>query len=63
MAERRDTNTLAKFIVDQAIGEKPIKKKLPAHSQRGTARAKSLTPERRRAIARKAADARWEESR
>lgn len=55
-----DINTLAKSIVDQAIGEKPSKKQNPRASKRGTARAEALTPERRKAIAKKAAAARWQ---
>lgn len=54
-----DANTLAKSIVDQAIGEKPIKKPNPRASIRGTARAEALAPTERKAIARKAAAARW----
>jgi len=55
-----DANTLAKSIVDQAIGEKPQKKVQPATAKRGHARAAALTPERRKAIASKAAQKRWE---
>ena len=55
-----DINTLAKSIVDQATGEKPIKKKLPDAAKRGYARKAALTPERRKEIAEKAAEARWE---
>jgi hypothetical protein len=54
-----DINTLAKSIVDQATGEKPIKKKQPATANRGHARAAALTPEKRKAIAAKGASARW----
>ena len=54
-----DANTLAKSIVDQAIGEKPMKKKQPATAKRGLARAASLTPDRRKQIAEKAAKIRW----
>lgn len=54
-----DINTLAKSIVDQATGEKPIKKIQPATAKRGTARAAVLTPERRKAISRNAAKMRW----
>ena len=57
-----DANTLAKHIVDQAIGDKPKKKIQPATAKRGLARAASLTPERRKAIAEKAANTRWEAS-
>jgi len=54
-----DVNTLAYKIVQQSIGEEPVKKKQPATARRGLARAAALTPERRKAIAKKAADARW----
>jgi hypothetical protein len=54
-----DANTLAKHIVDQAIGEKPIKKKKASLSQRGNKRAAALTPERRSEIAAKGAAKRW----
>jgi hypothetical protein len=63
MAERRDINTLAKFIVDQATGERPIKRRTPAMANRGTARAAALTPERRKEIAKRAAASRWEKTR
>jgi hypothetical protein len=59
MIEPVDTNTLAKLIVDQATGEKPQKKKQPATAKRGLARAAALTGEERKAIALKAAAARW----
>ncbi len=55
-----DANTLAKSIVDQAIGDKPAKKKNPRASARGTARAKALSSAERKAIAQKASAARWE---
>lgn len=55
-----DINTLAKSIVDQAIGDKPKKKIQPATANRGLKRAAALTPERRTAIAKKAAARRWE---
>jgi hypothetical protein len=54
-----DINTLAKSIVDQATGGKPIKKRQPATANRGLKRAASLTPERRTEIAKKAANKRW----
>ena len=54
-----DVNTLAYKIVQQSIGEAPAKKKQPATAKRGYARAAALTPERRKAIAKKAATARW----
>ena len=54
-----DINTLAKSIVDQATGDKPKKKIQPATAKRGHARADALTPEKRKAIAQKAAQTRW----
>lgn len=58
-----DINTLAKNIVDQAIGDKPKKKTQPATAMRGHARAASLTAERRQAIAQQGAQARWKNDR
>jgi hypothetical protein len=55
-----DINTLAFKIVQQSIGEEPIKKKKPATAQRGLKRAAALTPERRKEIAKKAAAKRWQ---
>lgn len=67
----RDTNQLAKSIVDIATGEKddtsPDDGKNPAAvalgrlggQKGGKARAKSLTAEQRSAIAKKAAKSRW----
>jgi hypothetical protein len=55
-----DINSLAKHIVDQAIGEKPTKKRSATAPARGFARKKALTPERRSEIAKSAAKARWE---
>ena len=57
-----DINTLAKSIVDQAIGDKPKKKIQPATANRGHSRAAVLTPERRKAIAQAAARTRWDKS-
>jgi hypothetical protein len=54
-----DINTLAKSIVDQATGDKPTKKVQPATAKRGLARAASLSPERRKEIAERAAKKRW----
>ncbi len=54
-----DINTLAKSIVDQAIGEKPKKKIQPATANRGLMRAAALSPERRKAIGEKGAKVRW----
>ena len=67
-SSRRDTNTLAFDIVQQATGQKPVEKeKDPAAVALGRkggliggrARADALTPAKRKAIARKAALARW----
>lgn len=62
----RDTNQLAKFIVDLATGEAsedapPAKGKAAVERGKkgGRARADALDPEERAAIARKAAEARW----
>ncbi len=69
----RDTNQLAKFIVDVASGDVPPEAphsdgdKNPAAvalgrlggKKGGKARAAKLSPSRRKAIARKAAKARW----
>lgn len=54
-----DINTRAFHVVMQSIGEEPKKKYQPATAQRGLKRAAALTPERRKAIAKKAATARW----
>jgi hypothetical protein len=66
---RKDLNTLAASIVAQATGDAPPREdgKNPAAValgrlgglKGGNARAKSLTPAKRKAIARKAAAARW----
>ena len=63
----RDTNQLAKLIVDVATGERkeslagePVNEFARAGGLKGgKARAESLSPSRRREIARKAAEARW----
>jgi hypothetical protein len=67
---RRDTNTLAFDIVQQATGQKPKddEGKNPAAvalgrlggKKGGKARAEALSPAKRKAIAKKAAMARWE---
>lgn len=67
--ERRDTNTLAFDIVQQVTGQKPKDDagKNPAAvalgrlggQKGGKARAEALSPEKRKAIAEKAAKARW----
>lgn len=62
----RDTNQLAKYIVDLSTGEiEEPKPSVKAQSGRlgglkgGNARASALSPERRKEIAEKAANARW----
>ena len=63
----RDTNQLAKHIVDVAIGEHkeslatvPVNEFSRAAGRKGgRARAESLSPDQRQEIARKAARARW----
>jgi hypothetical protein len=67
----RDPNQLSKSIVDLATGEKQDNTPLNAFSayatefarmgglKGGKARAKKLSPKRRREIAKKAAKARW----
>ena len=62
----RDTNQLAKFIVDVATGSEddPLKRTTYKRASKGgkkggTARANALTPEQRSEIARAAAQARW----
>ena len=63
-----DVNALATDIVAEATGEKPEKDPLAVELGRrgglkgGKARAKKLSPERRREIAKKAAEARWRKS-
>jgi hypothetical protein len=72
-ARPRDMNQLAKRIVDLSVGdeteEPPIEREKNPHAvalgrlggQRGgKARAQSLTPEKRREIARVAARSRWD---
>ncbi len=64
----RDTNQLAKFIVDVATsqgGDTEVDSQKQGNKRHigglsgGPARAAALTPERRREIARKAASSRW----
>ena len=61
----RDSNQLAKFIVDVATGEIENEAPEKAQGQRkgglkgGKARAEKLSPEQRQAIAKKAAKTRW----
>ncbi len=67
---KKDINQLAKFLVDQATGEaEPVKEetaRIKASRKGGlsggSARAKQLTPEQRKEIARLAAQARWKKS-
>ncbi len=65
----RDTNQLAKFIVDVATGEVEDEAPEKAEGQRkgglkgGKARAEKLPPSRRSEIARGAAMARWKKDR
>ena len=54
-----DANTLAKSIVDQAIGDKPIKKPNPRRSEGARARAKALGAEKLSEIGKTAAAKRW----
>jgi hypothetical protein len=67
-SSRRDTNTLAFDIVQQATGQKPAEKeKDPAAValgrkgglKGGKARAEALSQAKRKAIAKKAAATRW----
>ncbi len=67
----RDPNQLAKMIVDMATGNAPAEPAGPAKNpaavalgklggpKGGTARAKALSPKRRKEIAKKAAAKRW----
>jgi hypothetical protein len=57
-----DINTLAYKIVQQSVGEEPIKEKKPENTKRGIRRASVLTAEQRSAIAKKAAKKRWAKS-
>ena len=64
MERPRDFNQLAKHIVDIGTGQVADTPPADTPSQRakgGHARAKALTPERRREIARQAAAARWDQ--
>ena len=62
MKRPRDTNQLAKTVVDIATGQaKDTKPKtMPKRAKGGHARAKSISSERRQEIAKVAAAARWE---
>lgn len=62
----RDTNQLAKFVVDAATGESPPVADTPKRARAkkagaagGPARALALTPAQRSEIARVAASTRW----
>jgi hypothetical protein len=62
----KDTNVIAANVVEQAVDEEQIVKNPAAVAlgrlgglKGGKARAKKLTPERRKEIAQKAAQARW----
>ena len=56
----RDTNELAKRVIDVAVSLESDEPPEPKGKQiSALARAESLTPERRREIGRKAAAARW----
>lgn len=72
----RDLNQLAKLIVDMATGDAPPETKVddgknPAAvalgrlggMRGGKARAKALSPKKRREIAKKAAESRWQSHR
>jgi hypothetical protein len=65
----RDTNQLAKFVIDAATGETETSPDAPkvARAKKGgaaggPARARALTPEKRAEIAHIAAQARWKKS-
>ena len=64
----RDSNQLAKFIVDTATGDEPTAptateiRARKAGAKGGPARAKALTPVERSKIASTAAQARWKKS-
>ena len=65
--EAEDTNRIAARIVNQATGQEPPREKNPwavalgklGASKGGKARAKTLNARQRRAIAKRAAMARW----
>ena len=61
MKRPRDTNKLAKAVVDIATGQtEDIKPNTtPKRANGGHARAKSISSKRRQEIARAAAEARW----
>jgi hypothetical protein len=65
----RDTNQLAKFVIDAATGEPAVKdtpkqaRAKEAGAVGGPARAKALTPSQRSEIASVAAQTRWKKGR
>lgn len=70
----RDVNQLAKALVDESVGDAPpaepderdphaLALGVKGWSKGGKARAASLSPEKRREIARKASAARWKNDR
>ena len=61
MKRPRDTNKLAKAVVDIAAGQAEDAKPetMPKRANGGYARARSASSERRQEIARAAAEARW----
>ncbi len=61
MKRPRDTNKLAKAVVDIATGqtEETEPKTTPKRAKGGHARARAISSERRQEIARTAAAARW----
>ena len=72
-ARPRDPNQLAKLILDITTGERPndspkgpdsaaIQARRKGGLKGGAARAKALSPRKRKAIAKKAARARWDKN-
>ena len=55
----RDANQLGKLMVDIAVGDVEDEEPKSGRSRGGIACAVSLTPEQRKEIAKKAANARW----
>ena len=55
----RDVNQLGKLMVDIAVGEVEDEEPKSGRSRGGIARAVSMTPEQRKEIATRAANARW----
>lgn len=54
-----DVNQLGKLVVDIATGDVQDEKPKSKRARGGLARAATMTPERRKEIAAKAASARW----